>query len=520
MFNDILLTFRLRNTYTTNSVLHSFQTIPVVGKYLTNDIYSEPVFKVLGYILSFIINVFIKTIGVIGLYIYFLIFMYALGLEHANSHMLMLFLLDSLFLMWQCPIGIEMKKDSAYAVLSMNMNAKRYVIAKHIADTLKLALGYIPFLLIGVSMYKINILYVPFMFIFMIATKLIRTRIEIFSFEHEIKRPRSKSWFIRIFIGVIVIAYYFMVAEMPHLYINIHIVQGLYILFIILGLLSIRKIVTFNKWYPLYKKLHQRTLEERESIQNDVKATSSYIKNDPNITSNKDGYGYFHELFVKRHKNVLYLPVLIASGIVLVIFMVWIATILKEPDSKESINYFILGSIRFWPLIICFANRGQKITKAMFNNCDIAMLKYRFYRTPKVIFGLFKERLLTIFKLNMIPSSLIAIGIPIMIYLSGGADFIYYIIYPIAIISITLFFSAHYLVLYYLIQPFSLDSESKNKLYSLIIYATYYLAYIPTTMEINAKIFTIIWLVFGILYSLIGLLLAYKLAPKTFKLRL
>jgi uncharacterized membrane protein YkvI len=50
------------------------------------------------------------------------------------------------------------------------------------------------------------------------------------------------------------------------------------------------------------------------------------------------------------------------------------------------------------------------------------MLTYRIYRTPKVVLGLFKQRLKTLIKINLIPATIIALGLPLLLYLTGGTD--------------------------------------------------------------------------------------------------
>lgn len=76
----------------------------------------------------------------------------------------------------------------------------------------------------------------------------------------------------------------------------------------------------------------------------------------------------------------------------------------------------------YFVFIMYMINRGTVVTQAMFMNCDHSMLTYRFYRTPKVILALFKERLKTLIGINLIPALVIAIGLPLILFITGGTD--------------------------------------------------------------------------------------------------
>ena len=148
------------------------------------------------------------------------------------------------------------------------------------------------------------------------------------------------------------------------------------------------------------------------------------------------------------------------------------------------------------------------------------MLTFNFYRNPKVILNIFKTRVLTVSKVNLIPASVIAIGLPLLLYLSGGTtNIINYIAIPIFIIVLSIFFSIHYLVIYYLFQPYDKNMSMKSITYSIISLATYIVAYSFTDFEMSTISFSIIAIVATILYSIIALIAVYKKAPMSFKIK-
>jgi hypothetical protein len=148
------------------------------------------------------------------------------------------------------------------------------------------------------------------------------------------------------------------------------------------------------------------------------------------------------------------------------------------------------------------------------------MLIYRIYRTPKVILGLFKQRLKTLTTINLLPAAVIGIGLALLLYITGGTDNIlnYFVLF-ISIIAMSIFFSIHYLVIYYLLQPYNINTEIKNSTYQVIQTLTYIVCYFMTEFKLPTIYFGLATIIFSVLYCLIALILVYKLAPKTFKLR-
>ena len=83
----------------------------------------------------------------------------------------------------------------------------------------------------------------------------------------------------------------------------------------------------------------------------------------------------------------------------------------------------------------------------------------------------------------------------------------------------SVFFSVHTLALYYLLQPYNVEMESKNATYGILNSATYFVCYFFMGREIPALSFGVGVSVFCIAYTAAALLLVYRLAPKTFRLR-
>ena len=85
-----------------------------------------------------------------------------------------------------------------------------------------------------------------------------------------------------------------------------------------------------------------------------------------------------------------------------------------------------------------------------------------------------------------------------------------------------MFFSVHYLAMYYLLQPYTEGLAQKGVAYRIVMTLTYAVCYACMQIKAlreNALLFGIIVCVFAVVYAAVALALTYRLAPKTFRLR-
>ena len=208
--------------------------------------------------------------------------------------------------------------------------------------------------------------------------------------------------------------------------------------------------------------------------------------------------------------------IIIFTTICIVVLLIILVSIFD--DLAIGLNNILLNQLGWFVILMYFINRGAIITQAMFYNCDHAMLTYNFYREPKVLLKLFEKRLMMVVKVNLMPAIVIAVGTLILLILSGGTVMINYFMIPLFILLLSVFFSVHYLVIYYLLQPFNKDLEMKKASYSLVSGFTYFISYTITDLRVSSFLFSMYGLIFTIMYIIISLFLVYRFAPKTFKI--
>ena len=225
-------------------------------------------------------------------------------------------------------------------------------------------------------------------------------------------------------------------------------------------------------------------------------------------------------MLIKRHSKILSKSAKKLSYILLFIIIGVIFITQTNEEFKSKTNELLLTYLPYFVFIMYLINRGQVVTQAMFMNCDHSMLTYSFYRSPKAILSLFKERIKSVVLINLVPAIILGLGLSVILYLTGGTDNTYnYLIIFSSIIAMSVFFSIHHLVIYYLLQPYNVESETKSSTYTIVNVITYFACYYCLRVQMPTTYFGIATIIFAVCYCIISLIIAYKLAPKTFKLR-
>ena len=524
MLKTFFTSFKLQNTYRTNSIIYSLKQLPLIKRILPNSLYKNKGLKIFAGIISIlweIINIFIGKV----IYIAAMIFM-ALSWYKTNNADTFIHIFTFLTLAGGVlnTYMLNPTKDKYYAIILMNINAREYGLSNYYYQLIKLIVGFLPFTILfgmiaGVPLW-IQIA-IPF---FVLGIKLIVMNYCIYDFKKTNKASNENlpTKFVWGFVGICLLLAYGLPAI--NITLNQTIFLYVFIIAVILGIVSLVKIHNFNDYRRMYKQVLTESnvyIQEKATGTQAMKDTSlKQIELDKNYTSNKSGFAYFHDLFVKRHRKILTTAVKKQSVVILLIIIAMIIGIQMNNDFKVRTNQILMVYLPYFVFIMYCINRSSSVTQAMFMNCDHSMLTYRIYRTPKVILGIFKERLKTLITINLLPAVLIGGGLALLLYLSGGTDNpINYVIQFVSIIAMSIFFSVHYLVMYYLLQPYNVNTEMKSSTYKVVQGLTYIVCWYMIQIQMPIFSFGIATIVFCIAYCLISLFLAYKYAPKTFKLR-
>ena len=155
-----------------------------------------------------------------------------------------------------------------------------------------------------------------------------------------------------------------------------------------------------------------------------------------------------------------------------------------------------------------------------FMNCDHSLLTYSFYKQPGFILRLFQIRLREIMKINAVPALVIGVGLALILFATGGTDNpLNYAVLIVSILCMSLFFSIHYLTIYYLLQPYNAGTELKSGTYRLILSGTFLVCFAIMRLRMPILVFGAMTIAFCVLYGVVASILVYRFAPKTFRIR-
>lgn len=522
MFKTFRISYRLKDTYRVNTIIYALKHIPVVKHLLPNSLYKHYGLKVFANIVSVLWEMVSIFLGKI---LYFtLMFMLPLewfGHMNTSSFLQLLFFLSIIGAFLNTGI-FEPTKDKYYAVILMKMDGRQFVLSQYLYTLLRHCAGLLPCLFYLSIELQYPIWFVGVLTVAIVGLKLIVAvyRLNDFKKNHRVRTENNNSPCVIAFCIICLLLGYgliFLNIVMP-----ISILMGV---FIASACLSIWGMIYIFK-YPCYHTFSHQLLKGVSTLINmntqDL-VNDSYRKMmtmDTQIMSHKTGFEYFNELFMKRHKKILWRAAKRQAYIVLAATVLLIVVMLHADISLKVNIYKVLTT--FLPYFVFFMylmNTTKSVTQAMFINCDHSMLTYTFYRIPKNILKLFQIRLREMIKINLLPTVILGGGYGIVLIIGGGFHQLpYALIAFVSLISMSVFFSTHYLILYYLLQPYNAHTEMKNPVYSIIVSLTYVICFAFTKLSLPIFSFGIICIVFCVCYCIIACILVYKKAGDTFKI--
>lgn len=521
MINTIITSLKIERTYAINSFFYNLKRLPFFKDLLTDDIYKSKNLKTFFNIIGTIYYIF-KIIFFRLLYfcaIYFLAsFLNHSHMTKAFIHIYVIFTLLGLFINNKL---LNTSLQKYFSIILFKINAKKYMKSSLFFDLFRsLFLNSIAFFLIKKDLnISLNICLILIIIPFL--SRIVGESLNILYY-----KKHQYLWLNNYYLYFPILIIFLFLATLP--FFNIYLTNYLIIIITTILLLivpfSLRYLLKIDDYKLIYKKLNTKNavMNKDESMSYSrqqmvaVKEKDVYIN--PKKLQNKRGYDFFNTIFFERHKEILLRSVKKYSLIIFFLYII-LFFLVKNNTFIKNIHDFLLFNSSWFILIMYFINRGAIITQAMFFNCDHAMLSYNFYREPQVLLNLFKKRTLTVVKVNLIPAIIMGTGNIILLYLIKEINLLLYLAMFLFIIFLSIFFSVHYLVIYYLFQPYNKEMQIKKTSYSIITLFTYVICYfLATSVKLNIYMYSLLGILFSLLYVLISLILVWKYSPKTFKL--
>lgn len=243
---------------------------------------------------------------------------------------------------------------------------------------------------------------------------------------------------------------------------------------------------------------------------------------------NKKGYDYLNALFFARHRHLFFKKAVFKSGAVLLAAVIIAVIHAFLPQFGVTEDFMIIvrtaPAMLYWLYIL---SSGQVICQSLFYDCDRSLLKYGYYRQGRAVLENFRHRIRYIILIDLIPSLMLCI-IPFeFMLINKRPDYLVTVcIICVGFLSASLFFSVFHTMMYYIFQPFTEDMTVHGKAYSIISWLMILAAYIFYMTSTNGNwtqrsliIFFTVFSVTAVLFIPVSLILVYKIAPKSFKLK-
>lgn len=519
MFNILKMSYKIDMTYAINSFIYSIKHLPIFKElFPDNSLYKskklKAVIRILGIILSTARVILYK---VLYFWIIYMLANWIMPKNITTGILHIYFIFTALGIIINNKI-LTTSTKKYFSIVLFNMDAKNFMKANFWSDRI------INFILHSICLWFLIKSPIIFLFTtFMFLGRFLGERINLLHY-NKYKFPLINNY--PIYWTVLFISLAACLLPLIGIQISNELVALIDIIMIPVAIVCYYGLVKVDNYKLIYKRINTKVaaLNSKQSKDYSRQAMVDIKDKDKKIDEKKlkgkKGYDLFNTIFFERHKEILLRSAKWFAAISFIVIVAILILMNTSPTLQKNINNFLLNNISWFVIVMYFINRGAIITQAMFYNCDHSMLKFNFYRNPKVILNVFKTRLLTVSKVNLIPATIIAIGLPILLYVSGGTtEIINYIAIPIFIVSLSIFFSIHYLVIYYLFQPYDKNMTIKSPAYSLISAGTYIISYMLTDFKMSTSVFSILAILATFIYCIIALILVYRKAPVTFKIR-
>ena len=529
MFEAFWISTRLRISYRVNGILYWLKRIPLLGKLFPAAPYQIAGLKSFALVLAVIWELLTFFLGkLLYLCLFYLPAMsffqekHGVNLAAAFQHLFLFLTLAGAFA-WNRFATSD--ANSHYAVFLLGMDAKRYALSNYLYFLFKTALGFAGIFVVAFLLQpdelRVSAVWILTLPLLVVASKLVESAGELALFRKTGRNlPDPSLQKIALVIPLLLIALAYGLPVLGWMIPSI-------VLYLLTGLLALLAIfaVLYLFRFREYRQLYQSYPYQLVTVAYVQKTTQEHYQKKlvQEASSDKTGCAYFNDLFFQRHKRLLLRPARIFAGIAAAALLAMLAATQIYPDLAEKTSTNLIKTLPYLPMLMYYINRGQSTTQMLFFNCDYSMLSYRFYRQPSVILPLFWARLRMLVRINLRPAIVLAVGLPLLMLLCGGTEQpVDYLILPVTVLALSVFFSTHYLVLYYLLQPYTAGLQTKNPAYTAITSATYLVSWQGARMMgelMTPLLFGLACIGFLLLYVAVALLLARRLAPKTFRLR-
>ncbi|MBR1862221.1 MAG: hypothetical protein IJ796_10270 [Lachnospiraceae bacterium] len=536
----------MRNTINVNGILYGIRHIPIIGRHISERIYGIRVFKIIALIMSIGVEIARAFFGPLCLFGF--LFIASGMLSSLNDYarttvylfgFLLILIIENLF---DNLFGIT--EEARYLVFFLGMDAGKFIHARLLYKTMALSAAYVLFgiptaLFAGVEWYIALLLPVSAIGLKVFALGL---QMLVYSLKDSAGKLRNgkdsfvpisgnavvKTVFMFLLLGAGGVASPFVVFE--NRYLPLKLCMAVFAVLLIPGIFLVRRFPYGLYRIAMFGEYSQWEINRKYYGKNKQKNKKTGKISRAQVKSGLSGFNYLNEIFLKRYSNLfigrMVGTVIGVAGVIALMSIYFYFELSKAVGSdtgrlsESLLRLLFTRRAAVFTLVLYFINSGGYMARAMFANCDSALLVFGFYKAPKAILTMFRLRVLSVIRYNLLPAVLMAVYSIVIMAMTGGEDYPLQYLFTVLTIMIALvFYSVWNLTIYYLIQPFTSDLLIRSKLYEFLSVIIGVIGFILIVAGVSARWLTIAGLVITVPLIIFSNILIYRFAPKTFKLR-
>lgn len=575
---DIL---KLRFIIGYNGLVFKLKNLPLIGKSLPDSLYASRGLKIIYMLWRFLRELAVMfLIPLVGMWIVIgsawgfrealesspevlATLPYSINTAHGIT-LMCYFLMWSVLLVLTSSNIFKYSTEKEYSIFMLRMNAKRLSITLFVYSLVRLFVGYSATALLWGPVTRAPFWSWFFLPLLGVICEIAGAGLQITSYNIRRKLARDKqsvspraagaALFVRtIFVFCLPLTAFLMFANAY--VVNPLVVVAVYVLVAVFGLLGAKAVRDCDS------RVYRRAIADSKLTDEILKASSkgpdkktrlSRINSVSAVKVQSDkglkGFKYFNDLFIRRFRMSLYLKSILGAAVFLFIpAMIILANYIEYKDSLGAAgagtllvnnigNFFlgrgysesdvvgtnfILGSyLTVCPLVMYLMHSGLHITQSMYINCDRSLMTYNFFKMPSKIMELFKVRLISIIKINLLPAFTLSVFINFLLFMFGGPTYFgEYMVTTIVVLLISVIQSVSAMLIYYLLQPYTEDKTIRTFTYNLVTIGPVIGRIIFCFIPIPSWLFAVILVALTAWYIPFAIKLVNKHAARTWRVR-
>lgn len=390
-----------------------------------------------------------------------------------------------------------------HLVVLLNMNTKSYTLSDIFSNVIISFIFHFIALLILKTKLGLGTYFIISLTLFMAFTKVIGEVFNILYFK------RFKNSFLNntilyfsifgllILVGVLLSIF--------RCYISLNTLVYTDLILMVFSIISSIYLIRINDYKYLYTRLINITKYT------DTDDTLIPLRNDSyDINSFKDPISFINIIFFKRYSNIILSPIYRNTIIISVILGFLICFSLYDLRIGVYIVNYIIKYFMVIYVFIYLLNKTSLITKIMFNSCDKHFNSYSFYNDKSFCHKLYSKRLKSLILINLLPVFAFSSLVFIFLVLTTSMSILTLILMFISFNLLSIFFTTHFLSMYYLFKPYDKDSRVVDLRYQVINSILVLSLFFMLRLKINFNLLFVLTICFCTIYVFALLFVIYK----------